>query len=41
MLEKKQNITTKQKCKYEIIYNINNSEKSIEQLVGNLVRKIG
>lgn len=41
MLEKKQNITTKQKCKYEIIYNINNSEKSIEKLVGNLVRKIG
>lgn len=41
MLGKKQNITAKQKCKYEIIYNINNAEKSIEKLVENLVGKIG
>ena len=41
MLGKKQNITTKQKCKYGIIYNINNTEKSIEKLLGNLVGKIG
>lgn len=41
MLGKKQNITAKQKCKYEIIYNINNAEKSTKKLVGNLVGKIG